>query len=43
MKHKNSKIGYYGITLKKVEGYKTKNGKKILPHFKKFEFKWKDN
>ena len=43
MKHKNSKIGFYGITYKTVEGYKTKKGKKVLPHLKKTEFKWKDN
>jgi len=43
MKHKNSKIGFYGITFKQVNGYKTKNGKKIPPHLKKVEFKWKSN
>ena len=43
MKHKFSKIGQYGITLKPVEGYINKNGKKVLPHMKKVEFKWKDN
>lgn len=43
MKHKHSKIGEYGITWKKVEGYKLKNGKKVLPHLKKVEFKWKNN
>jgi len=40
MKHKNSKIGFYGITFKQVDGYKTKKGRKILPHLKKVEFKW---
>jgi hypothetical protein len=42
MKHKNSKIGRYGIRYKAVEGYKTKDGKKIEPHYKKVEFKWKN-
>ena len=41
MKHKHSKIGEYGIKLEPVEGYKTKDGKKISPHWKKTEFKWK--
>jgi hypothetical protein len=41
MKHKYSKIGEYGIKWEPVEGYKTKDGKKILPHYKKVEFKWK--
>ena len=43
MKHKHSKIGEYGIKWEPVEGYKTKKGKKILPHMKKVEFKWKNN
>jgi len=43
MKHKHSKIGEYGIKWKPVEGYKTKDGKKIPPHMKKVEFKWKQN
>jgi hypothetical protein len=43
MRHKNSKIGHYGITLKQVEGYKTKDGKKIPPHYKKVEFKWNNS
>jgi hypothetical protein len=43
MKHKNSKIGHYGITFKPVDGYTTKKGKKVLPHMKKVEFKWKNN
>lgn len=43
MKHKKSKIGKWGIRLKQVEGYRTKDGKKIPPHWKKVEFKWKDN
>jgi len=43
MKHKNSKIGKYGIRWEPVEGYKTKKGKKIQPHMKKAEFKWKQN
>ena len=34
MKHKNSKIGEYGITWRKIEGYKHKNGKKVPPHLK---------
>ncbi len=29
MKHKNSKIGQYGITFKPIKGYKTKDGKKF--------------
>jgi hypothetical protein len=41
MKHKHSKIGEYGIKWEQVEGYKTKDGKKIPPHYKKVEFKWK--
>lgn len=43
MKHKNSKIGKYGIKWEPVEGYTTKGGKKIPPHYKKAEFKWKQN
>jgi hypothetical protein len=43
MKHKYSKIGEYGIRWKPVEGYKKKSGKKIPPHMKKVEFKWKNN
>ena len=43
MKHKNSKIGEYGIRWKKVEGYITKKGKRIMPHMRKEEFKWKNN
>ena len=43
MKHKYSKIGEYGIKWEKVEGYKTKDGKKIPPHYKKVEFKWKEH
>jgi len=43
MKHKQSKIGEYGIKWESVEGYKTKKGKKILPHMKKVGFKWKQN
>lgn len=41
MKHKNSKIGEYGIKYEPVEGYRTKDGKKILLHYKKVEYKWK--
>lgn len=41
MKHKNSKIGKYGIRWKPVERCITKDGKKIPPHYKKTEFKWK--
>jgi len=43
LKHKNSKIGHHGITLKPVNGYINKNGKKVLPHMKKVEFKWNHN
>ena len=43
MKHLHSKIGEYGIRWKPVDGYKTKNGKKIKPHYRKVEFKWKKN
>jgi len=43
MRHKFSKIGRYGITYKPVEGYKTKDGKRIVPHYKKVEFKWNDH
>jgi hypothetical protein len=43
MKHRNSKIGEYGITWKPVEGYIAKNGKKVPPHMKKVEFRWKNN
>jgi hypothetical protein len=43
MKHRHSKIGEYGIRWKPVEGYITKDGKKIPPHYKKVEFKWKKN
>ncbi|MGF3554378.1 MAG: hypothetical protein ACQXXF_03750 [Thermoplasmatota archaeon] len=43
MKNKQSKIGEYGIRWEPVEGYKTKYGKKVLPHYKKVEFKWKNN
>ena len=41
MKHKHSKIGEYGIKQEPVKGYKTKDGKKIPPHYKKVEYKWK--
>ena len=40
MKYKHSKIGEYGIRLEPIEGYKTKNGKKVLPHYKKRKFNW---
>jgi len=43
MKHKHSKIGEYGIKWEPVEGYKTKDGKNIPPHYKKVEFKWKNH
>ena len=43
MKHKQSKIGEYGIRWKPVKGYKQKNGKKVIPHMKKVEFKWRNN
>jgi hypothetical protein len=43
MKHKHSKIGEYGIRWERVEGYTTKDGKKIPPHYKKVEFKWKQH
>ena len=41
MKRKYSKIGEYGIRWEPVDGYKTKDGKKIPPSMKKVEFKWK--
>ncbi len=41
MKHKSSKIGKYGIKWEPVERHITKDGKKIQPHYKKTEFKWK--
>lgn len=41
MKHKSSKIGEYGIRWQAVEGYTKKNGKKVPPHLKKVEYKWK--
>jgi len=41
MKHRHSKIGEYGIKWKPVEGYVRKDGKKVPPHYKKVEFKWK--
>ena len=40
MKYKHSKIGEYRIRLEPIEGYKTKNGKKVLPHYKKRKFNW---
>lgn len=43
MKHNHSKIGKYGIRWKVVDGYKTKNGKKVPPHLIKEEFEWKNN
>lgn len=43
MKHRNSKIGKYGIRYKPVEGYKTKDGRYVPPHYVKIEFKWNDN
>jgi hypothetical protein len=43
MKHKKSEIGKWGIRWKPVEGYTTKKGKRIAPHWKKEEFNWKDN
>ena len=43
MRKQKSKIGEYRIRWKPVEGYRTKNGKKIPPHYKKVEFKWKHN
>ena len=41
MKHKHSKIGEYGIRWEPVDSYTTKDGKKIQPHMKKVEYKWK--
>ena len=41
MKHRQSKIGEYGLKWEPVDGYRTKDGKKISPHYKKVEFKWK--
>jgi hypothetical protein len=43
MKRNHSKIGKYGIRWKRVEGYKTKKGKYIPPHYKKEEFEWRNN
>jgi hypothetical protein len=43
MRHYNSKIGKYGIRWQPVESYKRKDGKKVPPHMKKVEFKWKEN
>jgi len=43
MKMIRSKIGEYGFRLVPVEGYKSKNGKKVLPHWKKVKFEWKHN
>jgi len=43
LKHKNSKIGKYGIRYEPVEGYKTKDGRIVPPHYKKVEFYWTDN
>ena len=43
MKHKQSKIGEYGIKWEPVEGYIKKDGKKVPHHMKKVEFKWKHN
>ena len=43
MKHKQSKIGLYGIRWEPVEGYITKNGKIVPPHYKKVEYSWKHN
>jgi len=40
---RKSKIGEYGFRLVPVEGYKSKNGKKVLPHWKKVKFEWKHN
>ncbi len=42
MKHKYSKIGEYGIKWQPVEGFRKKNGKKVPPHLKKLEYKWKN-
>jgi len=41
MKQYHSKIGEYGIKYQPVEGYKTKDGKKIYPYMKKVKFSWK--
>ena len=41
MKHKNSKIGEYGIKWQAVDGYRKKNGKTVPPHMKKVEYEWK--
>jgi hypothetical protein len=43
MEEEKSKIGEYGFRWIPVEGYKTKKGKKILPHMKKVKFTWKEN
>ena len=41
MKQK-SKIGEYGYRWIPVEGYRQKDGKRVLPHLKKVRFKWKE-
>jgi len=43
VKHKNSKIGEYGIRWEPVEGYETKDGIIIPPHYRKVEFEWTHN
>jgi hypothetical protein len=41
MKKNQSSIGEFGYRLIPIEGYKTKKGKKITPHWKKAKFEWK--
>jgi hypothetical protein len=41
MKHYKSKIGKYGVRWEPVEGYRRKDGAKILPHYKKTKYPWK--
>ena len=43
MKHKNSKIGEYGIKWEPVEGYTKRDGRKVPSYLKKVEFRWKNN
>jgi len=40
---KESKIGEYGYRWKPVDGYRTKDGKRIQPHLKIVKYKWKEN
>jgi hypothetical protein len=42
MKQYKSKIGEYGVRWEPVEGSRTKDGKKIPPHYKKVMYPWKN-